>query len=63
MNHLIAMPLVIPALTGALLLACAGNRPQAARWISAAATAVTAAVAVLLVMQAMAGDYQVYAVG
>jgi len=63
MNHLLAMPLVIPAITGALLLACAGNRPQAARWISAASTAVTAAVAVLLVMQAMAGDYQVYAVG
>ena len=63
MNHLVALPVVIPALAGALLLIWGGNRPAAARVAGIIATAMIAAAAIALVAQATAGEYQVYALG
>jgi multicomponent K+:H+ antiporter subunit D len=63
MNHLAVLPLAIPALAGALLLICGGNRPLLARVLGLAATALGAAAAVLLAAESLSGGYRVYALG
>jgi multicomponent K+:H+ antiporter subunit D len=62
MNHLPVLPVVIPALAGALLLIF-GSRITAARTVSLGAMLLTLAAAALLVAEADSGVYVVYALG
>jgi multicomponent K+:H+ antiporter subunit D len=62
LNHLVVAPIVLPALTAGLLLML-GARPQLARGVGLASTALLLVVSVLLAAQAASGAYQVYALG
>jgi len=62
-NHLAVLPLVIPALAGALLLICGGSRPHLARVLGLAATVLGAAAAAALAADSLSGGYRVYALG
>jgi multicomponent K+:H+ antiporter subunit D len=63
MNHLVVLPIVLPALTAGLLLVVGGSRPALARAISIAATTALLVTAVMLAVQAASGVHQVYALG
>jgi multicomponent K+:H+ antiporter subunit D len=62
-NHLVVLPIVLPALTAALLLTLGSTRPLVARAIGLAATAVLAVIALALLERAATGVYEVYALG
>jgi len=62
MNHFLALPIVLPALTAALLLLL-GDRLGLTRLISFLSSVALLAISVQLFSQASAGDIQTYALG
>lgn len=60
MNHLLVLPIILPALTAALLLLC-GRRPVFSRSISFVSTALLLVVSMLLLKDAATGAFQTYA--
>ncbi|MCE2998554.1 MAG: monovalent cation/H+ antiporter subunit D [Betaproteobacteria bacterium] len=63
MNHLVVMPILLPALAAGLLLAVGDRRLTATRIVSLAATLLTAVCAAMLMAQAATGMHQVYLLG
>jgi multicomponent K+:H+ antiporter subunit D len=61
-SHLVALPVVLPLMVAAVLLAVA-PRPALARTLGLAAALALAAIAAVLVAQSADGAYRVYAVG
>lgn len=62
MNHLLVLPIILPALTAALLLLL-GRQPALSRLLSGLATVVLLVVSILLVKEAQTGALQTYALG
>lgn len=60
MNHLLVLPIILPALTAALLLLC-GRRITLSRWTSFLSTGILLAVSGLLLKEAVTGAFQTYA--
>jgi multicomponent K+:H+ antiporter subunit D len=63
MNHLIVLPIVLPALAAAALLLLGSNRLATARAVSLITTLLLAACAAALAAQAASGAHQVYLLG
>ena len=62
-EHLIMVPIVLPLMTGALLLLLERRWPQAVAWASTLSVLAGLGVAVVLLMQAHTGFVQAYLVG
>ncbi|MDP2238859.1 MAG: monovalent cation/H+ antiporter subunit D [Burkholderiales bacterium] len=63
MNHMVILPVVLPALAAALMLALGKTRPAVQRAVGLACTALLFAVAATLLAQAPSDMPQVYALG
>lgn len=60
MNHLLVLPIILPALTAALLLLC-GRQPLITRSVSFLSTSLLLVVSIFLIKDAGSGAFQTYA--